>query len=139
MKRTYLSFGKNENMLSCIAAGLFASLVVSVVLMIGLTCLIEKGKLNDNEYLAVFITRLIATIAGGLLSARLAEKKLLLNVVTTSAAYLLVLLSVGIVLFDGVFDKFWIGVLSVVIGVVIVLLIKLKPQTNRKKLTRTAR
>lgn len=139
MKKTHLSIGKNKNMVICIVSGLLAALLISVIFTIGLTSLIEKGELSENGFFGVFLTRLIATVVGGLLSAGLADKKLLPTIIATSAAYLLVLLGVGIVLFDGSFYKLWIGVLSVAIGAVVALLIKLKPQTSRKKPVRIAR
>ena len=139
MKRTHLSIVKNMNIAICITAGLLAALFVSIILTIGLTSMIEKGKISGDGIFGSFLVRSIATVVGGLLSAGLSDKKLLLTIITTSAAYLLILLGIGIILFDGSFCNLWMGVFSVALGAVIALLIKLKPQTNRKKSVRIAR
>ena len=139
MKKSHLSLGKNKNIAVCIGIGLLVSLIISVGLTIGLTSLIQNGKLSENGATPVFIIRLIATLAGGLLGAGLFGKKFLPVIGAISAGYLIVLLAMGIILFDGSFHKLWMGALSVAVGAAIAILIKLKPQTTRKKALRYTR
>lgn len=136
MKKKHLTAGKNKNMITCIGLGLLTAMIISVVLTLGLTSLVEKGKLSENGNFGVFLTRMIAVAAGGLVGAGLSDKKFLPIIIVTSSAYLIVLLAIGILLFDGSFHKMWLGVLSILIGAIIALLIKLKPQTNRKRAMR---
>lgn len=136
MKKSYLSMGKDKNLTICIGMGLLISLVISVILTIGLTSLIQNGKLSESGEMPAFIIRVIATLAGGLLGAGLSTKKFLPVIGAISAGYLLVLLGMGIILFDGSIHKLWLGILSVAIGAMIAILIKLKPQTTRKKTLR---
>ena len=133
MKRLHISAGGNKNIITSVGLGLLSALIISIVLTILQTSLIDKGKMNDNGLAGVFLIRIIATAIGGLIGSGLSGSKSLLTIVITAATYFVVLLVVGIVLFDDTFQKFWMGVLSVVIGAVVALLIKLKSQTTRKK------
>ncbi len=138
MKKSYLSAGK-KSMLFCIGMGLVTALSISAVLTIGLTSLIQNGKLNENGMAGVFIIRVIATLAGGLLAAGLSDKKFLPVIGAVSAGYLVFLLGIGIVWFDGSFHKLWQGILSVGIGTAIACLTRLKPQRTRRKVFRYAK
>ena len=126
-------------MVTCVGIGTLVSLIISVLLSVVLTSLIGKGSLNENQLLDVFLIRMIAVLIGGILGAEISNQKPLPVIGVISAAYLLVLLAIGILLFNGSIRNFGISVLSVFAGMIGALVIKLKPQRIRKKATRIAR
>jgi len=136
MKKIHLSVGNDVGLITCIGAGVLTTLLISVALTMGLTSLIQNERLSENGETGVFLIRVIATLVGGLLGAWLSGKKMLLVIGVISGGYLMFILGLGVVVFDGSFDKLWLGVLSVVVGAVIALLIKLKHQSPRKRTTR---
>ena len=139
MIRSHKSVDKKRNMVTCVGIGTLVSLIISVLLSVVLTSLIGKGSLNENQLLDVFLIRMIAVLIGGILGAEISNQKPLPVIGVISAAYLLVLLAIGILLFNGTIRNFGISTLSVFAGMICALVIKLKPQRIRKKATRIAR
>ena len=81
----------------------------------------------------------MAVLIGGLLGAGLSKDKYLIVISAVALGYIIVLLALGIILFDVSINNIGTGVLSVAIGAGIALLIKLKRQTTRKKVLRYAK
>ena len=123
-----------------IAVGTGVALIISILLSALLTGLILKDSLQEKvTWISLFFVRIIAVMAGGLVSASFAHGKILPAIGLIIASYLLVLLGTSIIAFDGKLDGFGIGVLSALIGGIIACIIKLKPQRNRKAMSRIAR
>ncbi len=123
-----------------IAIGTSIALIISILLSALLTGLVLKGSLQEEVTgISLFFVRVVAVMAGGLVSASFAHGKILPVIGLMIAAYLLVLLGTSIIAFDGKLDGFGIGVLSALIGGAIACIIKLKPQRKRKTMSRIAR
>lgn len=138
MKQNHTIVGSNKSIITCIGIGLASSIVISLVCTIGLSSLIQKGKINEDGGLAILIIRTISAAAGCLFATSLYKKKTLPIIGAVCGGYFIVLLAVGLVFLDGSLYKVWQGILSVVVGAVIACLIKLKPQkTGRKALRRS--
>ena len=111
--------------------GFVVSVVISVVATALFANLALNGKLEDRlAGTVVFIVRLISVAGGGLIGTGVSKEKNLTVVGCVSGAYLLTLLAVGIVLYDGSFNNFGSGLLSVLLGGVVAALIRLKPQKS---------
>lgn len=139
MKQLHLSGEKSKNVLTSIGVGLLVALVITIFLTTVLTSLVQNKKIDEKEIISVFLIRFIATLIGGMSGTVSSDKKLLPIIGGISAIYLLILVGVGIVLFDGVISKLWLGALSVAFGGAIVLLIRVKSQTTSKKAMRYAK
>ena len=139
VKKIGLSTGGSVSLIWSVVWGVLAVAAVSIVLMIGLTSLIEKGVVVENRNIGVFVIRLVAIVAGGLLGTGFLKGKILPAVIAISSAYFVFLLLSGVVFLDGSLHNVWQGILSVAVGTVIVLIVKLKPQKIRRKAIRVAR
>ncbi len=139
MKKMRFSVGKNNGVIFCVGTGMLVSLLLSAVLTIGMTSLIQNGKLSENGSIIVFFVRAIAVLIGGLFGAGLSKDKYLIVIFCIALSYMIVLLVLGIIMFDVSFNNLGAGVLSIAIGATVALLIKLKPQTTRKKALRYAK
>ena len=136
MKKMYSLKGNDNGIVFCVCVGIVVALIISAVLSIGLTSLIEKGKLDENGATGVFFVRFVSMLAAGLIGTGLSAKKLLPIIVAIAAGYLLVLVGAAILFFDGSLKGIFGGLLSVAAGAVVALVIRLKPQTTRNKLIR---
>lgn len=139
MKKKHAIKDRNQSIVTCIGIGLVASVIISLILIIAVTSLIQKGKLNENGNLGVFIIRTVAALIGSLLGAGLSQKKVLPVIGSIAGGYFFVLLSVGLLFLDGSFSNVWQGLVSVVIGGALACIIKLKPQRSRRKKVRFAK
>ncbi len=133
MKKTRGISENNNSLAVCIAIGLFISLVVTVALSILLTSLIQEGKSDENRNLGVFAIRVIATLAGCITGAVLSKKKLLVVIGAISIGYFVILLIIGLLLFDGVVSQVGMGVLSVLLGGLIACAVMLRSNRVNKK------
>ena len=105
--------------------GAIISLVMSVLLTVALTNLILKGSVEDKTAdIFIFAIRTLSVLLGCVAGSLLTDGKLLQVIGLSALGYLLILLATGIVLFDGSFQGFWIGILSVIMGAVVAILIK---------------
>ena len=127
---------ENNNIFACIGIGLLVTILISLMMTIALTSLIQKGKISENGNAFIFIIRVTATIVGCLLGSGLSKKSILPVIGAISAGYFIVLLSMGLLFLDGSLNKVWQGILSVIIGGAIACMVKLKPQSSGKKAKR---
>lgn len=120
--------------------GVAMALAVSGLLSVGLTSLLMNGHVELNgTVIIVFLIRALSVLAGGLLASALSEGKHLAVIGLVAVGYLLILLGLGIVLYDGSFRNFGGGVLSAAAGGASACLIKLKPPAKRKHSFRYAK
>jgi len=120
--------------------GIAAATLVSIVLTLLAANLVLNGKVGEsgNGWI-VFLTRILSVVLGGLIGTSLSKEKMLPTISVIAVGYLLVLLAVGIVFFNGSFHKFGSGLLSVLIGGAIVCLLKLTQQKNKNKAIKARR
>ena len=113
--------------------GVGVALACSALMSAGLTSLVMNGhvELKDTA-VVVFIIRALSALVGGLLASSLTKEKFLLVIGLTAAGYLLVLLGLGITVFDGSFRNFGGGVLSAIAGGTSACMIRLKPPARKK-------
>lgn len=134
MKRNLHMFKTGgQSVVISVVVGMLVALVVSVLLNIGLTSLVMNGYIAENgTTVFVFLSRAISVITGGLLTSSLAKEKILLVIGLSAVGYLMILIGLGIVLFEGSFHNFGSGVLSVAAGVACACIMKLKPPSKKK-------
>ena len=135
MKKSYPSVTNGRNIFICIAVGFVVSVVISLLLITGLTSLIQTGKIDEHRLNAVFITRTLATLLGCLVGTRICNQKTLVTITSISSVYLFMLILLGVIIFDKSICNLLSGASSVIIGAIIALLIKLKaPRPSAKGL-----
>lgn len=123
----------NRSMLTGIAIGIAAALVIAFLLTVGLTSLLIRGKLVENVTgILVFAIRTISVLIGGLIGSSHSKGKYLQVISSTTLGCLIVLLGLGMIIYDGTFHHFGMGILSVFVGGVIACLIKLRPKRAGK-------
>ncbi len=123
----------NRSLAAGIGIGIAVSVGASLLLTAGLTSLVlnESAKENGTN-LYIFAIRALATILGCLVGAGVTGGKYLPVIGGICLGYLIALLAIAIVFFGGTFQKLGIGMLSILIGGIIVCLIKLKPLKSKR-------
>lgn len=120
--------------------GILCAILVSALLTAGLAGLTINGNLNETMSKAgVFLTRAVSVLLGALLGTGLGKSKYLQIIGIVVLGYLLLLIGIGIIMFDGSFQKFVLGVISVMTGGAAACLIRLKPQKTRRHAVRHSR
>lgn len=123
-----------------ISAGIIAALIISTLLSAGLTSLTVNGKVKEEiTGIYIFIIRALSVLIGSLLGTGLEKGKYLPVISAVTLGYLLVLLGFGITVYNGSFQNFGGGIVSILSGSVIACLIKLKPQKRQKHAVRYAK
>lgn len=141
MKRSKLKISKTDRShTSAIITSTIIALLLSVLLTALMGNIMLSGHLSEKTVTAgVFLTRSISVLVGVLIGASMLKQHYLKLVSIISAVYFVTLIGTGIVFFDGSFQNFLLGVISVLIGGVAALLILLMPKRNRRKLKIFAR
>ena len=125
---------------TAIVTGGVIALLISVFLTALAANFILNGHFSEKSAVAViFVIRTISLLVGALIGASLLKQNYLKVVAIIAAEYLIALVGMGIVFFDGSFKNFLLGTVSVVIGGVAALLILQAPKSNRLKLKKLAR
>lgn len=115
-----------------ITIGTVIAAAISFLLSMGLTSLIAKGSISESSPgVYIFIIRSLSVLAGCLLATWIVKEKNLQIIGIVSCLYLLILLGVGIIMYDGSFHNFGLGLLSVILGGGIACIIKLIPQKKK--------
>lgn len=115
-----------------ITIGTVVAAAISFVLSMVLTSLITKGGISESSPgVYIFIIRSLSVLAGCLLATWIVKEKNLQIIGIVSCLYLLILLGVGIIMYDGSFHNFGLGLLSVILGGGIACIIKLIPQKKK--------
>ena len=115
-----------------IASGAAIAVVITVLMNIGLTSLVINGQIAESDTaFIVFIIRAVSVMIGGMIASALAKEKILITIGITAIGYLLIVVALGIIFYDGSFRNFISGVISVAVGAVCACVLRLK--TPRKK------
>ncbi len=113
--------------------GTSIALLISILLSAAATSIIAKGKMDEAGYnITVFIIRAISVFTGAMVGTRISKEKYFVIIGIIAAAYTIVLVSLGIIIYDGSFQNFGTGVLSVLLGSIVGIALKLKAQSGRK-------
>ena len=135
MKKNKLNTSKTgQSLASAVAIGVIVASVLSVLLSALLSNVVLNGRLQETSVSAiVFVIRSISMLLGALIGGAILKKSFLPLVGFTAAGYLLVLLGIGIVFYDGSFKNFLSGIASVLIGGIAALFIIQRPKNKRNK------
>ena len=122
---------------SAIAIGVAIAILLSALLTAGVTSLVLKGSLRESVAGAVvFLIRGLSVLAGALVAGGIKKGKYLQITGFTALGYMVILLGLGIALYDG---SFFGGVISVLLGGAVALLIQQRPKSGRHKTAKYSR
>ena len=133
MKKAHILNGNEKNLVFSVCVGIAVAIIISTILSVGLTFLVQSGRLNESNTIGVFVIRVVSIFIGVLIATVMSANKLLPIAVIIAAGYLFILMGIAILFLDGTIKQIWSGVFSVAIGASAALIIKLKPKANRKK------
>lgn len=115
-------------------AGIITAFAISLILVAAITGLVTGNKFPEGSLgLPVFIVRTVAVLVGALVGTGLAKEKCIVTVGIITAGYLVLLLGLGIVMYNGSFKSFGSGLLSTIAGGAVGCLIRLKLQNRPKR------
>ncbi|MBR5022191.1 MAG: hypothetical protein IKY18_03190 [Oscillospiraceae bacterium] len=135
MKRNKLRISKDGRSKStAIIIGITVALLLSVLLTVAVSNLVLKGNLSEKLASGViFVLRAISVLAGTLIGGSILKRDYLILIGIIASVYLIMLIGIGIVFFNGSFKNFLLGVISVLVGGVVALIILQAPKGNRYK------
>lgn len=135
MKRNKLNAPKiGQSLASAVTVGVIVALLLGLLLTALLTNLTLNGGLREEGAgIFIFAVRFISVLVGALIAGVILKEKYLPLVGFTALGYLLVLLGIGIVFFDGSFKHFLSGVGSTLLGGVVSILILKSPGARKHK------
>lgn len=115
------------------AVGIGLAVLLSALLTALLTNMVISGSFQEqNAPVAIFLIRTLSALVGGFVAATIAEGKTLPIIGIVGLGYLVVLIAIGIIFYDGSFNGFLGGLLSTIIGCALACGIKLKPIKNKR-------
>ena len=120
--------------------GIVTSSIISIFLTVALTSLVMNGGIGElatDPY--IFAIRTVATAIGCFVGNVLMKGKFLLITGMVALGYLVILLGMGIILYDGSFKNILSGGVSVLIGGMVACLAVLKPLKKSKHKVRYGR
>ncbi len=130
----------NQSPIIGVLSGVLSALVISFLLSIGLTSLLLNNSAGEwPEGIIMFAMRFIAVLIGGLVCTGIYKEKTIVSISIMTAAYFLILLIIGTIVYDSVFYKIGIGILSVLLGGATACLIRAKiagKRTGRRRFKR---
>ena len=116
-----------------IGIGAAVAIILSALLTAALAGLIGNGKLAERAVdVSLPIIRFLSVLIGGLIGTSVSKEKVLPVIGGVSLGYLILLIALGIAIYDGSFHGFGLGVLSVGIGALAVTGIRLKANSKQK-------
>lgn len=123
----------NRSLAAGIGVGIAVSVSASLLLTAGLTSLVLKESIKENgTTLYIFAIRALATILGCLVGTGVTSGKYLPVIGGICLFYFITLLAIAIIFFDGMFQMLGLGMLSILVGGIIVCLIKLNPLKSKR-------
>ena len=131
-----MTLGKKQLVSSggAIAVGVGISVLITLLLTAGLAALIISSKLQELTVgIIVALIRAIAVFLGVMITTKIKQDKILQSTGIVAGLYVLIILGLGIVLYDGSFNSLGIGLLSILVGGLAAYLIRIKP--NKRKHT----
>lgn len=136
MKRmVYKPKNISKSMTTGVCIGIGIALLISALLTTGLTSLIINENTGENGCgIFIFTIRAVSILIGGIIATVIYQEKYLPVIGITALGYLVILLGIGIVVYDGSFQHFGSGIISVLTGSLLAWAIRLKPKTKSKYL-----
>ena len=131
---------KERSLSGGIFIGTGVSLIISVVLSMIAAALIVNERVSENGigYITPIIS-LIATMAGCIIAARFVGQKLAIISGATGIIYLIILIGIGIMFFDGGFHNMWTSILSIGVGCAVSCAICIRGKGSGKRRKRSYR
>ena len=131
--RTHTVNNNGQAMGMHIGIGIGIALLMSILLSAGVTSLVAKGAINENDLdLMMFFSRAISILAGALTATAIHKSGAIAIISAVCLGYIFVLIALVIIAFNGMFQGLGSGILSVLAGAVAAFLIGLKPSKRRK-------
>ncbi len=138
--KTKIASSKNKSIAFGASIGIGIAMILSVMLSAGATSLVMKGSIQESAFsIFAFFVRAIAILVGALIGTQLIKEKCLLTIGIIALGYLILLLALGIVVYDGSFRGFGMGVISVITGGAIGCIVRLKSQNRSRRVGKTKR
>jgi len=138
MKRNrHITAKAGQSLTTVIVVGILVASLLSILLTALVTNLVLNGSFGENSVAPIiFVIRTISLFIGALIGGALSKHKILLQVSLTALGYMIVLLGIGIVFYDGSFKHFLSGAVSVLAGGVAALLILQRPKNKSRRRTK---
>ena len=135
----HISTQKNKTVISCVVIGTIAAILISVILYAILVFIIQSKKTSDSVMPHLFAIRFISVMLGALIGTQINNEKSLTEASLIPGAYILILLCLGIMFFEGQFNQIVTGVLASIGGGVLSCLIRLKSKKNKNHVYKVKR
>lgn len=135
----HISTQKNKTVISCVVIGTIAAILISVILSAILVFIIQSKKTSDSVMPHLFAIRFISVMLGALIGTQINNEKSLAEASLITGAYILILLCLGIMFFEGQFNQIVTGVLAGIGGGVLSCLIRLKSKKNKNHVYKVKR
>ena len=120
--------------------GLICTFAVSMILLCVISHLSIKGRLEESTAnISVFVIRLASALSGVLVGSALIKNKVLIVSGIITVCYILLLASACVICYDSTFCGFGLGVVSVFLGGISGVVIRLKLQKNTIRLRKMKR
>ena len=128
MKSSYVSMTKG------ILLGMLCSMVISLLLLLGVTSLLLGGKIEDDLVgLLISVIKFTAVMIGVLVCTSITKEKFLIQSVVIAIGYVLLLTITGLLIYDGVVSGFWMDMISVALGAAAGYLLRFKLQDKGRR------
>lgn len=122
------------------SAGIICAFLMSLLFLAGMTSLIMSGKIADGTAnILIFALRTIGVLVGVLIGTGVIKEKCLITSVYIVLGYLIILIASCILIYDGVFSRLVLGVISAITGGALGCLIRLKLQNSQRRTRKNRR
>ena len=119
----------NHSFTYSIGIGISIALIISFLLMLGLTSLIINGYLKESGgTFGSFVIRTLSVFGGCLIAGYVYKEKILLLIGAISGIYLIVLMIISVAAFDHSFVNLVLAVISVLLGGVFAAVLRFLPK-----------
>lgn len=135
----HISAQKNKTVIFGVVIGTIAAILLSVILSAILVTMIQSKKTSDSVTPQLFAIRFISVMVGCLIGTQINYEKCFIETLLITGAYILILLCLGIMFFDGQFHQIATGVLASIGGGVLSCLFRLKSMKNKNQVYKTKR
>lgn len=114
--------------------GIVISLAISLIFVVAMTSMVINNKFVERSLgWSIFVVRMISALVGTLVGTGLAKEKCAITIAIITVGYLVVLIGLGIVIFDESFKNFGAGLVSTIFGGIVGFLIRLKLQNKPRR------
>lgn len=132
-KQKHITSSKRITEVPAVIIGVMVSLLFGIALTLGLTSLLTNGMFDEAGVENwIFVIRTVACVIGCLVGMTLIKKNRLLIAGAIALGYIVILIAIGIVAYDGSFNNILSGAMSVLMGGALSCLTVLKPLKKSK-------